>query len=152
MVLKEEGGDIPTIVGAVVVGVLFIILLILVLILVLIKRRRRKRNKDFRNREFGNESKSQISRMDVQTDKVLMWNDKAGDSGVTPAGEADQVYENTDTQKADPKLEGGSDQDSLNTDEEAPDPAEGDNSGQVESSVNNEASITTEVGKSDKET
>lgn len=95
---------------------------------------------------------SEISRMDVQTDKVLMWNDKAGDSGVTPAGEADQVYENTDTQKVDPKLEGGSDQDSLNTDEEAPDPAEGDNSGQVESSVNNEASITTEVGKSDKET
>lgn len=95
---------------------------------------------------------SEISRLDVQTDKVLMWNDKPGDSGVTPAGEADQAYENTDIQKADPKLEGGSDQDSLNTDEEAPDPAEGDNSGQVESSVNNEASITTEIGKSDKET
>lgn len=95
---------------------------------------------------------SEISRMDVQTDKVLTWNDKAEDSGVTPADEADQNYENTDIQKSDPKLEGGSDQDSLNTDEEAPDPAEGDNSGQSESSVNNEASLTTQVGKSDKET
>lgn len=153
VVLTEESRDLPAIVGAVVVSVLFFIILILVLILVLIKRRRRKRNKDFRNREFGNESKSQISRMDAQTDKVLMWNDKADDSGATPAAEADQNYEHTDIQKADPKLEGGSDQDSLSTDEEAPDPAEGDtcNSGRSESSVNNEASIITQVETSAKE-
>lgn len=96
---------------------------------------------------------SEISRMDAQTDKVLMWNDKADNSGATPAAEADQNYEHTDIQKADPKLEGGSDQDSLSTDEEAPDPAEGDtcNSGRSESSVNNEASIITQVETSAKE-
>lgn len=56
--------------------------------------------------------------MDVQMDKVLMWNDKVGDSGVILVGEVDYVYENIDIQKVDLKLEGGFDQDLLNIDEE----------------------------------
>lgn len=56
--------------------------------------------------------------MDVQMDKVLMWNDKVDDSGVTLVGEVDYVYENIDIQKVDFKLEGGFDQDLLNIDEE----------------------------------
>lgn len=56
--------------------------------------------------------------MDVQMDKVLMWNDKVGDSGVILVGEVDQVYENIDIKKVDLKLEGGFDQDLLNIDEE----------------------------------
>lgn len=67
--------------------------------------------------------------MDVQMDKVLMWNDKVGDSGVILVGEGDQVYENIDIQKVDLKLEGGFDQDLLNIDEEVLDLVEGDNFG-----------------------
>lgn len=67
--------------------------------------------------------------MDVQMDKVLMWNDKVGDSGVILVGEVDYVYENIDIQKVDLKLEGGFDQDLLNIDEEVLDLVEGDNFG-----------------------
>lgn len=67
--------------------------------------------------------------LDVQMDKVLMWNDKFGDSGVILVGEGDQVYEDIDIQKVDLKLEGGFDQDLLNIDEEVLDLVEGDNFG-----------------------
>lgn len=109
-----------------------------------------QRNKDFRNRELGNESKSQITRMD----KVMMWNDRAEDGVVTsPTDNADQNYENSDIQKADPKPQGSSDHSSLNTEEETPASGEGENSGQSDNSVNldNEAPISTKVGKSDEE-